>query len=79
VEDAVPVKRVKDEIEAELVCGLLSSAGIECAYRPTDELDNAFEVFLEAGPHEVIVPRADLDAARELLAETESAGDELPA
>ena len=31
-EDAVVLKIVDDEQEAEIVCGLLRSAGIECGY-----------------------------------------------
>ena len=39
--EVVVVKRVPNEIEAELVCGLLRSAGIECGYRVTEEIDSA--------------------------------------
>jgi hypothetical protein len=79
VDEGVAVKRVADEFEADLVCGLLRSAGIECAHRPTDDIDSTYDNFFgDAGPHEVIVHPDDLEAARELLADAESAGDELP-
>jgi hypothetical protein len=79
VDDVVAVRRVADEIEGDLVCGLLRSAGIECAHRPTDEIDSTYDNFAGVGPHEVIVHPDDLEAARVLLAEAESAGDELSA
>jgi len=78
MEDGVPVKRVSGEVEAELVCGLLRSAGIECGHRVTDEVDSALEGF-GGGPHEVLVHEDDVAAARALLAEAESSSGELPA
>jgi hypothetical protein len=79
MEEAVAVKRVSGEIEADLVCGLLRSAGIECGHRVTEEIDSAFDNFAGVGPHEVIVHPDDLEAARELLAEAESPSAEPPA
>ena len=61
------LKQVSDESEAEIVCGLLRSAGIECGYRDTEAIDSALEDFTAAGPREVLVYAADLDAARALL------------
>ena len=78
MEDGVPVKRVSGEVEAELVCGLLRSAGIECGHRVTEEIDSPLEGF-GGGPHEVYVHEDDLAAARELLAEAESSSGELSA
>jgi len=63
----VVVKVVADETEADIVCGLLRSAGIECSYRDTEAIDSVLEDFIEAGPHEILVPASDLDAARALL------------
>jgi Putative prokaryotic signal transducing protein len=54
--------------EADIVCGLLRTAGIDCAYRDTEAIDSPIEDFIEAGPVEVLVPASDLQAARELLA-----------
>ena len=54
--------------EAEVVCGLLRSAGIECAHRDTEEIDSPLEDFIAAGAQEILVRASDLDAAKELLA-----------
>ena len=67
-EDAVPVTTVSDEGEAEVVCGLLRSAGIECGHRVTEEMDSQLHGFASDGPREVIVHKTDLEAARALLA-----------
>ena len=64
----VVVTVVSGEPEAEVVCGLLRSAGIECAYRDTQAIDSPLEDFTAAGPREIIVRAADLEAAKELLA-----------
>src|SRR3954451_18210736 len=72
-DDAVVVKTVGSETEADIVCGLLRSAGIECGYRETDAIDSSLEEFTAAGPREILVHPSDLDAARELLADP--AGD----
>ena len=67
IEDAVVLRVVSDEPEAEIVCGLLRSAGIECDYRETDAIDSPLEDFTPAGPREILVHAADLEAARALL------------
>lgn len=54
--------------EADILCGLLRTAGIECGYRDTEAIDSPLEDFIEAGSVEVLVPASELDAARELLA-----------
>lgn len=54
--------------EADILCGLLRSAGIECGYRDTEAIDSQLEDFIEAGPVEVLVPADELEAAREVLA-----------
>jgi hypothetical protein len=66
--DAVVVTVVSGETEAEVVCGLLRSAGIECAYRDTEAIDSPLEDFTAAGPREILVHASDLEAAKELLA-----------
>jgi Putative prokaryotic signal transducing protein len=68
-DDAVVVKVVADENEAEIVVGLLRSAGIECGYRDTDRIDSTLEDFTAAGPREILVHAADLETARALLEE----------
>jgi hypothetical protein len=37
--DEVVLTVVSGEPEADIVCGLLRSAGIECAYRDTEAID----------------------------------------
>jgi Putative prokaryotic signal transducing protein len=66
-DDAVVVKTVTDETEAQIACGLLRSEGIECGYRDTEEIDSSLEEFTASGPREILVHEADLEAARELL------------
>ena len=61
------LKVVSGEPEAEVVCGLLRTAGIECGYRDTEAIDSPLEDFIEAGPREIVVREADLEAARALL------------
>jgi hypothetical protein len=65
--DGVVLTVVSGEPEAEVVCGLLRSAGIDCTYRDTEAIDSPIEDFIEAGPREILVQPADLDAARALL------------
>jgi hypothetical protein len=67
----VVVKVVSGQSEAEVVCGLLRSAGIECAYRDTEAIDSSLEDFMAAGSREVIVRASDLAAAKELLADAQ--------
>ena len=55
--------------EAEVLCGLLRSAGIKCAHRDTDAIDSPLEDFMAAGSQEVLVHESDLEAAKELLPE----------
>jgi Putative prokaryotic signal transducing protein len=66
--DTVVLTVVPAEPEAELVCGLLRSEGIECAFRDTEEIDTPLEDFIAAGAQEILVREADLEAAKELLA-----------
>jgi hypothetical protein len=69
MDEGVVLSTVSDEIEAELVCGLLRSAGIECGHRLTEATDSAFEGIALDGPREVIVHQAHLEAARAVLAD----------
>jgi hypothetical protein len=70
VDEGVPVVTVSGETEAEVVCGLLRSAGIECGHRVTEETDSLLENFAADGPREVLVHEADLETAKALLADT---------
>jgi hypothetical protein len=66
-DEGVVLRVVSGEQEAEVLCGLLRSAGIDCAYRDTEAIDSPLEAFIEAGPREILVQEADLGAARALL------------
>jgi hypothetical protein len=70
--DTAVVKIVSGETEADIVCGLLRSAGLECDYRDTEAIDGPFEGLTESGPREVFVLKSDLEAARAVLADVES-------
>jgi Putative prokaryotic signal transducing protein len=59
---------VSGEPEAEVVCGLLRSSGIECASRDTEAIDTPLEDFISAGRQEILVRESDLEAAKQLLA-----------
>jgi hypothetical protein len=54
--------------EADIVAGLLQTAGIDSAVRDTEAIDSSLEEFIADGPREILVRATDLDAARELLA-----------
>jgi hypothetical protein len=64
---------VSGESEAEVVCGLLRSAGIECGHRETEAIDTPLENFIAAGPQEILVHDSDLEAARDVLEAREGA------
>jgi hypothetical protein len=72
LDEGVVVKVVSGEPEADIVCGLLRSAGIECAYRDTEAIDTPFEDFIADGPREILVHPSDLETARALLADSET-------
>jgi putative signal transducing protein len=65
--EGVVLTVVSGEPEAEVVCGLLRSAGIDCVYRDTEAIDSPLEDFIAAGPREILVRETDMDAARALL------------
>ena len=65
--EGVVLMVVSDGPEADVVCGLLRSNGIDCAYRDTEAIDSPLEDFTAAGPREILVRESDLEAARELV------------
>lgn len=67
--EGVVLTVVADEGEADIVCGLLESNGIDCAYRDTEAIDSPLEDFTAAGPREILVREADLAAALALIAD----------
>jgi hypothetical protein len=67
MDDAVRVTTVPGEAEAEVLCGLLRSEGLECGHRQTAEEDSPFEGIATDGIREILVHERDLDRAREIL------------
>lgn len=66
-EEQVVVTTVASGPEADIVCGLLRSSGIDCGYRDTEAIDSSLEEFTAAGRREILVHPSDLEIARELL------------
>jgi hypothetical protein len=67
-DEAVVLTVVSSGAEADIVCGLLRSNGIDCAYRETEAIESSLEDFTAAGPREILVRESDLAAGRELIA-----------
>lgn len=59
---------VANEVEAELIRGLLATEGIESMQRPTDFGAGALDGWAAGGAREILVRAADLETARELVA-----------
>jgi hypothetical protein len=72
VADAVYLTLVPSEIEAELLCALLRTEGIECEQRPTNFGVGAMDGMPGGGPREVFVGEQDLAQAQEILAAARS-------
>ena len=71
MDEGVPVTTVSGETEAEVVCGLLRSAGLECGHRVTEETDSLLDGLAADGPREILVHQSDLEAARAVLADAQ--------
>jgi hypothetical protein len=69
VTEAVRLTMVSSQAEADIVCSLLRANGIACADRPADITP---EVMGVGGWTEVLVAPGDLDAARDLIDDSES-------
>ena len=67
MDELVVVEVVTTEPEAELLCGLLRSAGITCLHRLTNRGAGASDGMPLGGPREVMVSREQADSAREIL------------
>jgi hypothetical protein len=63
---------VPSELEAELLCALLRTEGIECEQRPTNFSVGMMDGMPGGGPREVFVGERDLARAQELLAASRS-------
>jgi hypothetical protein len=66
----VAVDVVATEAEAEILCGLLRSAGIDCTHRVTDRGAGAADGRSVGGPQAVLVRSEDLESAREVVSAT---------
>jgi Putative prokaryotic signal transducing protein len=67
-DDIVRLTVVANELEAEMIRSLLSTAGIESIQRYTDFGAGALDGMPSGGgPREILVHASDLDAARELI------------
>jgi hypothetical protein len=71
MDEGVVLTTVSDEMEAEVVCGMLRSAGIECGHRVTEATDSAFEGIASDGPREILVHATALEAARAVLVDAQ--------
>lgn len=69
----VPLTTVPNEMEADMLCGMLQANGITCTHRSTGVLAEGFgsavnsAVFGEAATTEVLVEEEQLEEARKLL------------
>jgi hypothetical protein len=63
----VGVTVVRNEAEAEVVCGMLRSNGIACGYEQTNFGAGATDGYPLGGPVEIFVGEDDERRARELL------------
>lgn len=75
-EDLVKVAFARNQVEGEMMQGLLSEAGIPSILKRSRGFDNPD--FLAGGPHDVMVPGGAAKRAHEVLADTmiESEGEE---
>ena len=58
--EGVVLTVVSGEPEADVLCGLLRSADIDCAYRRTESISSPLEYFMTAGSLEILVREADM-------------------
>jgi Putative prokaryotic signal transducing protein len=59
---------VPTEAEADLLCALLRTEGIDCEDRPTNMAVGAMDGLPGGGPREIVVDEDGLARAREILA-----------
>ncbi len=71
MDEAVVIHVVATEQEADVISGLLGSAGIDSLARQTNLGAGASDGLTVIGPYEVVVGAQDAEAARELLRGTE--------
>ena len=63
----VGVTVVRNEAEAEVVCGMLRSNGVACGYEQTNFGAGAADGYPRGGPVEIFVGEGDEQKARQLL------------
>jgi hypothetical protein len=61
------VRVVPNQMEAEILCGLLRQAGIACMYRVTNHGAGAADGMAVGVSQEILVRAEDIPSARELL------------
>lgn len=71
-DELVAVEVAGNQPEAELLCGLLRTAGIACLARLTSRGAGAGDGLGIAGPHEIVVRADDAQAAREILRQAQA-------
>lgn len=69
MDDVVVMETVGSEAEAEIVCSLLRTAGIQCTHQITNFGAGAADGLSVGGPREILVRREDLATALELVRE----------
>jgi Putative prokaryotic signal transducing protein len=68
---------VPNELEADMICGMLQANGISCSQRSAGYVSGIYggsvgsAVSGQATPTEILVPEAQLEAARKLLTENQ--------
>jgi hypothetical protein len=63
---------VPNEYEAEMLCALLRTEGVECDHRPTNMSVGMMQGFPGGGPREIVVEAEALVRAQEILAASRS-------
>jgi hypothetical protein len=58
---------VRNETEAEMICALLGTAGIDALHRQTNAGAGFGDGMPQTGAHEVLVAADELDHARDVL------------
>jgi hypothetical protein len=72
--DPVVLDVVGSEFEADVICGLLESEGIDCSIQKTNlAVGMADASASAAGPREIVVHAGDLARAREILSDQQQA------
>ena len=70
-DEPVSLTVVRNEVEAEVIRGLLATEGIESTHRPTNFGAGATDGFTPTGEREIFVRADRLDEARALIEATD--------